>query len=289
MLRTLNVVCEPAEFFGFSAPRSIATRAFGSAGVSFSTRSVIVANSARWQPGGLFESSDRTALADYPGCVDAFLGLLVSEVEDRADRDRLDVLLPRSVFVDLADHAGADHITDLALGVGVASCDPVMIALQECFRGLGTLPASHGRVLAERLADALNTHLAERYGGMRKPLDTSSGGLAPWQLRLARRALNNLNSSTPLSDIADECGLSTGHFARAFKRSTGQSPHQWAVQRRIESAKEMLGIGVPLAEIAIACRFSDQSHLTRAFAQATGLTPGRWRSDRAMDQRDAII
>jgi transcriptional regulator GlxA family with amidase domain len=35
---------------------------------------------------------------------------------------------------------------------------------------------------------------------------------------------------------------------------------------------------LPLAEVALACGFSDQIHLTRAFARALGQTPGRRRA-----------
>lgn len=277
-----------ADYFRFGVSRSNAEKAFGSALVVERAPYVIVATNPRWNPGELQSPCDLTRIATFPEAVRGLLTLLRSDADDRSDHDRVEVLLPKSVFADVADHVGADRVADLALGVGVAAGDQVMAALQECFESLHRVTREHGDALAERLADAINTHLAERYGGMRKPPEVGSGGLAPWQLRLAKRWLNDLNATAQLEDIAGDCGLSTGHFARAFKRSTGKSPHQWALQRRIEAAKEMLGEGLPLAEIAIACRFSDQSHLTRAFSQATGTTPGRWRSDRTVRQNVAL-
>ena len=38
-----------------------------------------------------------------------------------------------------------------------------------------------------------------------------------------------------------------------------------------------MGIREPLAEIAAACGFADQSHFSRVFTQHLGLPPGRWR------------
>lgn len=35
--------------------------------------------------------------------------------------------------------------------------------------------------------------------------------------------------------------------------------------------------GVPLAEVAVQCGFSDQSQLTRTFVRQLGTTPGRFR------------
>jgi transcriptional regulator GlxA family with amidase domain len=59
------------------------------------------------------------------------------------------------------------------------------------------------------------------------------------------------------------------------------------MQRRVEVAKDlMLAEPMPLAQVAAACGFADQSHFTRTFASLTGLTPARWRTDR---QRDFIL
>jgi AraC-like DNA-binding protein len=44
-----------------------------------------------------------------------------------------------------------------------------------------------------------------------------------------------------------------------------------------EAARRLADTDQPLAEIALACGFCDQSHLTRTFRRRTGLTPGAWR------------
>jgi AraC family transcriptional regulator len=270
-------------FFGFSASKELAVRLFGPRLVSLGTIAVVVATTPSWSPDPDLTLSNRTSVAAYPGSVDALFALILGQEDGGADQDKVDVLIPKEVFLELADRAGADHPTKLSLGVGWAAGDPVVIALQECFLGLRAMSTDDADAMAERLVDSMNIHLAERYGDMRRSVTAAIGGLAPWQLRVAQRSLNDLQSTASLDDVASECGLSTGHFARAFKHSTGRSPHQWAVLRRIEAAKEMMTAGVPLAEIAVACRFSDQSHMTRAFAQITGITPGRWRSGQARE------
>jgi AraC family transcriptional regulator len=106
-----------------------------------------------------------------------------------------------------------------------------------------------------------------------------TGGLAPWQLRLARDTINaHLEEGLSLEQLAHECRLSVTHFAKAFARSTGISPHRWLMQRRVDVAKDLLlTIDSSLVEISLKCGFSDQSHFTRVFAEVTGETPGRWR------------
>jgi FixJ family two-component response regulator len=103
------------------------------------------------------------------------------------------------------------------------------------------------------------------------------GGLAPWQERRAKEVVaNGLSTELPISQVATECGMSRGHFARAFKQSTGATPHQWLTRQRIEKAKGLMLEGVSLAEVALLCGFADQSHFSRVFARSEGRPPGAW-------------
>jgi AraC-like DNA-binding protein len=114
---------------------------------------------------------------------------------------------------------------------------------------------------------------------MRKNVSITRGGLAPWQAQRAKALMNaNLDGKLPLSQLAEECGLSTRHFARAFRQSTGVPPHRWLLARRVERAKDLLhDAALSLAEVALACGFADQSHFTRIFTSVAGLSPGVWR------------
>jgi AraC family transcriptional regulator len=89
---------------------------------------------------------------------------------------------------------------------------------------------------------------------------------------------SNLARQTRLSELAALTGLSPSQFGRAFKTSTGKTPHQWHLSARIESAKRMLlNRRVALVDIALDTGFSEQSHFTRAFRGVTGVSPGEWR------------
>jgi AraC family transcriptional regulator len=111
--------------------------------------------------------------------------------------------------------------------------------------------------------------------------DTGSvrGGLAHWQERRAVAFMQErLDQSFPVSAVAEACGLSVNHFSRAFRRSLGKPPHRWLLDQRIERARNMLRTTeVPLADIALACGFAEQSHFTRVFARIVGMPPGAWR------------
>jgi AraC-like DNA-binding protein len=187
--------------------------------------------------------------------------------------------LDRGTFDRLADDLGGNRIDDLAIKPGVAANDPVLANLGSCLLPAIERPEQLSALFVDHVVMALHTHLAHRYGGMRMPRTSGRGSLTPWQLRLARDTIDaHLDKGVSLAQIASRCGLSVNHFARAFTHSTGIPPHRWLMQRRIDRAKDLMrATGTPLAEVAIACGFSDQSHLTRVFARATGTTPGEWR------------
>jgi AraC family transcriptional regulator len=57
----------------------------------------------------------------------------------------------------------------------------------------------------------------------------------------------------------------------------GVTPHQWLTERRVDTAKRLLkGGDLPLAQIALACGFANQSHFTRVFRSFVGCTPAAW-------------
>lgn len=89
---------------------------------------------------------------------------------------------------------------------------------------------------------------------------------------------DNLAQPIRLSELAALAGLSSSQFGRAFKISTGTTPHRWQLDARIESAKRMLSDRrSSLVEIALDTGFSEQSHFSRAFRAATGASPSAWR------------
>jgi len=91
---------------------------------------------------------------------------------------------------------------------------------------------------------------------------------------------DNLARPIRLSELASLADLSPSQFGRAFKTSTGTTPHLWHLDARIEAAKRLLtDPHNRLAEVALDTGFSEQSHFTRAFRAATGVSPGAWRRD----------
>jgi transcriptional regulator GlxA family with amidase domain len=108
------------------------------------------------------------------------------------------------------------------------------------------------------------------------------GGLSPSAMRRVREYVEaHLGDSIDLATLAAVAGLSSHHFAREFKQSTGLTPHHYLIQKRVERAQEMLAhTALSLSDIAYAVGFSDQSHLARHFRQLLGVTPAPFRWSR---------
>ena len=89
----------------------------------------------------------------------------------------------------------------------------------------------------------------------------------------------HFNDNITLEMMAAQAGISTYHFARLFKQTIGQSPHQFLMHYRVEQARKQLAKpNTLIADIAITCGFSDQAHFTRVFKQITGKTPKQYRA-----------
>jgi AraC family transcriptional regulator len=81
-----------------------------------------------------------------------------------------------------------------------------------------------------------------------------------------------------LAEMAQSVQMSSYHFSRLFKQSTGQSPHRYLISRRIQQVKKLLATtSLSIAEIAAQAGFTDQSHLARHFKRQVGVTPSQFR------------
>jgi len=122
-------------------------------------------------------------------------------------------------------------------------------------------------------------HITQRYAPSSGEIKTYRGGLTPWQKRRVADILReNLDGQVGLADMAHQCGLSTSHFTRSFRRSFGTSAHRYLILQRIEKSKLLLsGSDFALTEVALEAGFCDQASFCRAFKAVVGIPPGQWR------------
>ena len=123
-------------------------------------------------------------------------------------------------------------------------------------------------------------HVGDVIPAWRRPGDQVIGGL-PWSRlrRVAEHVQANLAGELRLAELSAVIHMSPYHFARLFKKSTGVSPRQFVIRRRIEAATILLVLAdrqAPIGEVARAVGFRSQSHFTTTFRRVTGVTPGNY-------------
>jgi AraC family transcriptional regulator len=178
--------------------------------------------------------------------------------------------IPNDVELIVGDAGGAISLQRLRSAVAEIST-----ALNETLRG-ERIKAAECLQRAEAMLESVEQPAAPA------PV-TASHGLAPWQIRRVLTYVDS-NLDTPIrnKDLAAAARLSEFHFNVAFRKSVGESPHEYIMRRRMERAQGlMLSTDKALSEIAAECGLADQPHLTRLFRRFVGESPAAWRRARA--------
>jgi AraC family transcriptional regulator len=191
--------------------------------------------------------------------------------------ESLVLYLPRIVVNDFAEECGTRRISHFACPPGII--DPIMVHLASVLLPAFQRPGEASRLFIDHVTLAMLTHLSASYGGARPGTPFLKGGMTRLQANRAKEFLGaHCADDLSLVDAARACGLSRGHFTKAFRVATGVTPHQWLQRYRIDKAKHLLlNPARTIAEIAVLCGFADQSHLTRVFSRLVGDTPAAWR------------
>jgi AraC family transcriptional regulator len=102
----------------------------------------------------------------------------------------------------------------------------------------------------------------------------------PSWLRRARDVLQDrFQETVSLGEIAQDVGVHPAHLARTFRRYFRCTIGDYVRNLRIEQARqELRASNRPLAEIALALGYADQSHFATSFKRQTGMTPGAFRN-----------
>jgi AraC family transcriptional regulator len=132
----------------------------------------------------------------------------------------------------------------------------------------------------DTLAQMIAVHLAMHHSSRsRRVIIPTVKALPGWKMQhLIEFVEENLDGDLSLTRMAAEAAVSPVHLPQAFKAAIGQSPHQYVLRRRIESAKELLRTSdVPIAEVALSTGFSSQSHLSNWFKRVVGVSPATYR------------
>ena len=177
--------------------------------------------------------------------------------------------------------AGDVNIAELQFRQQIGTEDQgVRLALVAIMQEIET-PGLNSRSYIDTLLILLLTRLmrcASNFATPHRPTYVK-GGLPNWRLKRALELLEaNLTKTPSLAELAAPLGIHPTFFCRAFKQSTGLSPHRYLLAHRINRAKEMMkDQNRTLTEIALDCGFSSSSQLSVVFKRIAGVSPRIYR------------
>jgi AraC family transcriptional regulator len=198
-----------------------------------------------------------------------------------ADSEQLALYIDPSLITKVASEAQLSGSFEIA--ERYTRRDPVINSIGMALLGELETEGLSGRLYAESLGNVLAVHLLRYYSVPSTRPVTFTGGLSAAKLRQVTEFIcENYDHDIKLAELAQVAGMSSFHFTREFKRSTGTTPHQYLIKFRIERAKALLAKrDLPLIEVSLRSGFSHQSHFTRLFRRVTGTTPHSYRTQLA--------
>ena len=136
-----------------------------------------------------------------------------------------------------------------------------------------------GMLYTEALSIQLAVLLLKRYAAITyRHCGHSAGFSSAQHCYITDYVEANLHEPLSLETLANELGMGLWTFIRRFRRTFGEPPHAYIVNRRVTRAQRLLSQGIlPLKEIALLCGFSDQAHFTRVIRKHLKVTPGSLR------------
>ena len=186
---------------------------------------------------------------------------------DRLDEEAYDLTDRSSVDIRGGEESGDTWMTS-ALGV-----------IYDELHGGPTNP-----VVAEALALSVLTRLLYSHSSLDPPRWSRVRPLSPSQVRQSCGMLGEaLNHGISVTHVANELGLGTSRFAKAFRATVGIPPYAYLMLHRIRRAENLVQRTTrPLVDVAMECGFASQSHMTAQFKKLLGATPARYRQDRSV-------
>jgi len=194
------------------------------------------------------------------------------------DLSNLGIFLAPALF----QQAAGVYLDTLTLHLQAGIRDPLIwqigTTLLETLLRDGMIDQLYG----ESAATFLAVHTLKHYSSTTPPSRREHGYLSGQILNLLRDYIDaEIQNPIHLEQLAALANLTTAHFVRVFKRSTGLTPYQYVIRTKIDRAKHLLEVSrLSGREISVLLGYSDQSHFTRQFKQVVGISPSHYREQR---------
>jgi AraC family transcriptional regulator len=201
-----------------------------------------------------------------PGAVYVTGGSPITWAEVRDPTEALE-MYPDPVLLERV----ADGAVDIAQAIAVQ--DPVVFAIA-CRLRRGHVRGDVSDVEGSALALLLARHVVRTYTPARVEL-RGRGRLPMRSVNLVAEYVRaRSGESISLNDLAGVIGMSPFYFARAFKATTGTTPHAFVTDHRLMTARDLVVRSrLPIAGVAAQVGFANVGHFRRLFTACYGLRP----------------
>lgn len=223
---------------------------------------------------GAFQDRPARGVSCPPGSFVLMAPGLRVHVRRLAPQEMLSITYAADALAGRADISG--YVEALVADLPFVRTDPGMKALaQEARRVLLQEPAPDTTYM-NALGEAM---LARALQAIDHGIEPQRMAISPFKLRrVVDHIESNLDAKISVAELAELAQLSTAHFARAFRRASGEAPHHFILGRRIERVRELLrDTDLDLTTVALRAGFSSHAHMSSAFQKQTGVTPAAWR------------
>jgi AraC family transcriptional regulator len=162
-------------------------------------------------------------------------------------------------------HASLDCPVEFSEGVPIRA----VTQLYNEFRHLDTVsPLAVQGLAFELLAETSRRSAGERF--LCAPL---------WLEQVTAQLRERFQENLSLEELAQSADVHAVHLARVFRKHNHCTVGEYVRRLRVEYASRRLSTSdAPLAEIAAAAGFADQSHFSRLFKRQTGISPSQFRA-----------
>jgi len=226
---------------------------------------------------GVAEVLGRTrGVSCAPGAFALFSGDMRVHVRHEAAMETLQISYGADALAGHADLTGYGEA--IARDLPIESIDPGVRALASEARRALVQEACPDRAYMTALGEAILARALQviDHGAPRR----GRVAMSPFKLRRVVDLIEaGLDRKITVQALAEAAGLSTAHFARAFRQATGEAPHHFILTRRIARVRELLhDPELDLATVAARAGFSSHAHMSSAFQRHTSLAPGAYRA-----------
>jgi AraC family transcriptional regulator len=150
--------------------------------------------------------------------------------------------------------------------------DHILWAVATRFRSAARGTSAVSDLERDQLLRRLYERVFETRFGGRLPT-RGQGGLDPIRLNRTLEYIEaNLEESLTIAKLAEVAALSPFHFVRAFRRSSGLTPHRYTRARRLERARTLLITGLSPRQVAQRIGYEGFSHFKAAYRAHFGVS-----------------